>query len=996
MSDFIATPILGRWIVVCAVLLVSIRAEIAESQSRFESWTTENGLPQNSVNDILQTRDGYLWLATFGGLVRFDGVRFVVFDRSVAGIDNQRVFALHEDRTGTLWAGAENGMVIRYRRGVFTTFTQEDGLPPGVVHRIEEAEDGALWINAVGGIARFDGERFVARTPNDFSHQVEAPPPTRYLDVWWREDAGVLHALVKGRVRTYAIRELIGNAQVTRVTVDRRGNLWINTNGNCVVKASGERIQKLTARDGLPPGHSEGLFFEGSGGETWFGDGRQIYRIAGGTHERLQLPGMPNSGFRSFYVDNEGSTWIGTTTSGLHRLTHAPVTLYDARDGVSLRVAYTILQDRAGVIWVSAGGLHRYAGGRFATVNPSDGFSGLVRCLYEDSSGTVWMGTDRGLASLQNGKWTPYEDRSGYLQTAVAAMVQDKAGTYWYGTVAGLVSVNRHKVERYTAADGLSHNRVTALFEDREGALWIGTFQGLTRLANGQFRRYTAREGFIGSDVRALHQDRDGVMWIGTYDGGLYRLAGERLTRFTRADGLHDNGVFQILEDDNGFLWTGSNRGIQRVSRRELNDMADGRRRRLTPVVLGTKDGLATVEVNGGAQPAGLKTADGKLWFPTMGGLAVVDPADAASGLRTPKVLIEEVRVAGSAVDASSAVQVPSDAPAIDIRYTAPTFVSAGFVRFRHRLVGLQNDWNEAGERRDASFYGLPPGRYTFQVIASGNGGEWSADGASLQLVVLPPFWRTSWFLGLNVSAIVALAFAAHRVRVRHLQRLRVLGERFSQRLIENQERERARISGDMHDSLGQGLRIIRKLARAAQQAAPGGQPSEETFAEISGLAERVQSEITEIAYGLRPHHLDTLGLSKTIESMIRRVERSGDIRFVTDVAAVDDLIPTESRIHLFRIIQEAVSNIAQHSNATEALVALAADGRRIHLRIEDNGVGISSAKDDTARDSANGFGLMGMRERARILGAHLTVQSAPGGGTAIVMTLPLERSSDD
>jgi signal transduction histidine kinase len=248
----------------------------------------------------------------------------------------------------------------------------------------------------------------------------------------------------------------------------------------------------------------------------------------------------------------------------------------------------------------------------------------------------------------------------------------------------------------------------------------------------------------------------------------------------------------------------------------------------------------------------------------------------------------------------------------------------------------------------------------------------------------------------LNVSAIVALAFAAHRVRVRHLQRLRVLGERFSQRLIENQERERARISGDMHDSLGQGLRIIRKLARAAQQAAPGGQPSEETFAEISGLAERVQSEITEIAYGLRPHHLDTLGLSKTIESMIRRVERSGDIRFVTDVAAVDDLIPTESRIHLFRIIQEAVSNIAQHSNATEALVALAADGRRIHLRIEDNGVGISSAKDDTARDSANGFGLMGMRERARILGAQLTVQSAPGGGTAIVMTLPLERSSDD
>jgi ligand-binding sensor domain-containing protein/signal transduction histidine kinase len=980
-------------VIVWLGLLPSLAANAA-AQHRFDSWTTENGLPQNSVNDILQTRDGYLWLATHGGLVRFDGMRFVIFDRSTQGIESQRVRALHEDRQGALWAATEDGMLIRYRNGRFVTYTSKDGLPHAVAVRIEEDDEGCLWVTWAGSMTKFDGQRFVDMKPEHFANRVAAPPRARYHDVWWTQDSIGLHVLVKGRVQTVSVRSELNGAGITGVIADRRGNLWIHTRGAGVIKVSDGRLRRYTTRDGMPSNDPDGAVHEGHDGELWVADRDKVYRIKDGKPESFKLPGAPISGLRSFLVDDEGSVWLGTTASGLHRFSDASISVHAERDGVSLVGAYSILADRTGAIWIGSNGLKRYANSRFTSSWSTAGTSrDQVTSIYEDTAGTLWVGTAGGLRYFRSGRFTPYEDPSGLLNGSISAIHEDRSGTFWFATDSGLVQSTGGRFTRYTTAEGLSHDRITALFEDRRGALWIGTLQGLTRLKNGAFTAYREHDGFIGSWVRAFHEDSDGILWVGTYDGGLYRLANERLTRFTRNEGLHDNGVFQILEDADGFFWMGSNRGISRISRRELIDVAEGRRRTVTPVVFGVRDGLSSVEVNGGRQPAGLKTADGKLWFPTMGGVAVIDPAAIRIKAKPPFAVIEAVRLNGDRVDSTGEIRVPPSVRALEIEYTAPGFVKPEQIRFRYRLTGLdglEDEWIEAGARRSVGFHGMSPGRYRFEVIAASHDGVWTTAGSSVEIVVVPPFWRTWWFIALAVAGAASIALAGHERRVRGLRRLHTLQEEFSRQLIDSQERERRRVSNEMHDSLGQHVAIIKRTARTSRETVTDQAAVGEAFDEIAALAERINGEMTEIAYDMRPHQLDTIGLSKTIESMVRRVGRTCDIQLTPDIASIDDAIPEASQIHVFRIVQEAVSNIVKHSDATCGKVIIARGVTSLEIRVHDDGTGFSSESLDAVRSTAHGAGLVGIRERARILGGQAEIQSSAQTGTTVAVTLPL------
>ena len=379
---------------------VTSNAAAVTLQPKFDAWTTENGLPQNSVNDILQTRDGYLWLATYGGLVRFDGVRFVVFDTSFEGIRSQRVRALHEDRRGTLWAGTEDGMLIRYRDRRFITYDNEDGLPHDAATRIEEDEAGDLWITFVGTVTRFDGERFQNFGPADFDNRVAGPPGHRFIDTWWRHDAAGFHALVGGRVRAYAIDGELNGAGVSRVLTDKCGNLWITTTNAGLIKAAPERIQRYTRHDGLPIGHRDGLFLTDCKDNVWFQDSRlKVYRVRNGDAEPITVPTL-----LAVYEDREGSVWLGMSAAGLRRLRDTSVTTLTERDGLSLERVYSILEDRAGAVWIGTwdAGLNRYANGRFSSYGLAEGLPSFrITCIYEDRSGRLWVGTDNGTQLLR-------------------------------------------------------------------------------------------------------------------------------------------------------------------------------------------------------------------------------------------------------------------------------------------------------------------------------------------------------------------------------------------------------------------------------------------------------------------------------------------------------------------------------------------------------------------------------------------------------------------
>ncbi len=949
-----------------------------------ENWTTENGLPQNSINDILQTRDGYLWLATFGGLVRFDGARFVVFDRSIEGIRSQRIKALCEDRKGTLWAGTEEGMLIRYRDGMFTTYTVEDTLHSEEVFRIEEDDAGNLWITGRGVVFKFDGERFVNYRPETVALHMGGYPGGR---VSWRQDSAGLHCVIKGSVQTYATPSLLQTAQIIGVSIDRYGNLWVQTRGAGVAKLTNEQSELYTVREGLPSDDVEGLFLEDRKGNLWLADHKGgLYRIRDGKYELINT--FPGDSLIALYEDREGSVWVGTPV-GLYRIPESTITLHTEREGLSLNWVYSVLQDRAGAIWMGTwgGGLNKYENGRFIRYRlRGDLDPDRITCIYEDLSGRLWVGANDGVSYFNNGRFKTYEDKLSFLKRDVWAIHEDHTGNLWFGTDAGLVRLKEGKFTKYTTKDGLSYDVIRSLFEDRSGTLWIGTDQGLTRLKDGVFTTYTEHDGFIGNQVRAMHEDGDGGLWIGTYDGGLYRLKDERLTRYTTKEGLHDNGVFQILEDDAGNLWMGCNRGIYRVSRRELNDFAEGRARSINSTVYGMKDGLATLECNGGRQPSGLKTKDGKLWFPTMGGVAVVDPKSMQIN-PAPPVIIEEFRIGNDVSDFLGGVRIGPDKGTFEIRYTAPSFIKPEHVKFKYKLIGLDEDWIDAGDRRTANYNRIPPGRYKFVVIAANSDGVWNTEGQNIEIVVVPPFWRTSWFLALALFFLGCIIVLAHRRRVRHLRRKHEEQKAFSQKLIESQESERKRIASGLHDGLGHDLLLVKNSALLGLTMAEDGSPEKEQFEEISEQTSKALAGIREIAQNLRPYHLDRLGLRDALEFMVEEIGNSSNIRFSALIDPIDGLMSKEAELNMYRIVEESINNIIKHSGATEAKVVLRHEGRRVQLMIEDNGKGFNPSPGKPAR----GFGLTGISERARMLGAKEVIDSIPSQGTTITVTVMIQ-----
>jgi signal transduction histidine kinase len=480
----------------------------------------------------------------------------------------------------------------------------------------------------------------------------------------------------------------------------------------------------------------------------------------------------------------------------------------------------------------------------------------------------------------------------------------------------------------------------------------------LARFTNGRFTNWTERDGLPSKFVRALYEDRDGVLWIGTYDGGLGRFKDGKFTRYTVREGMFDNGVFQILEDDRGQFWMSSNRGIHRVNKRELNEFAEGRRRAITSVSYGKSDGMLNAECNGGCWPAGLKTRDGKLWFPTQEGAAVIDPQALPTNSQPPSVVIEAVLLDRSPVaapresaadfpaqnngaltrrPAASPLRIPPDNLDLEIQYTALSFINSERLRFKYQLKGWDHDWVEAGTRRAAYYSHVEPGHYTFTVLAANSDGVWNETGASLALVVLPAWYETWWFRALLAAALAGVTFAFYRARIRRLQREQAAQQQFSRGLIESEEQERKRIAAELHDSLGQNLLVIKN--RAAMAKSPGASTSQE-LDEIARLAAQSIEEVREISQNLRPYQLDRLGLTRALHGLVKKVSASSKLKCAAYITPVDRVFASEAETNLFRIVQEALNNVLKHSGATEARVVVERDETQVRLLIEDNGRG--------------------------------------------------------
>jgi signal transduction histidine kinase len=965
----------------------------AAAEYRFDRWTGESGLPQNAVYSILQTRDGYLWLTTLDGLVRYDGVRFTVFDKSnTKEFVTSRFIRLFEAHDGSLWIVAEDNGLVVYQGGRFTSYTTEDGLPSKDVRVVREDEAGNILVFTTGGTARYQNGRFVRAAEH-------ASLPVSLIFRHWfggasYADAAGLHVFRGGRYQTYAQSDGLPSLNVTSLYEDQRGVLWAGTKDAGLFRLKDGRFTSYTARDGLPALEVNlKAAYEDREGNVWLATDRGLGRLKDGKFiSYSETPGLSNQIVHNFYEDREGNLWLGTHSEGLFRIRKQSVTVYSERDGLSLNNVYTILEDREGRVWTGTWGegLNRFKDGVF-TRRGGKGWPPhtLITALYEDREGRLWIAHDAGLSILKDDEFTAFSGNDVVRKLLVQAILQDRAGTFWFGCLAGLVKYEGGQLTVYTTKDGLADNNVTTLLGDSAGALWIGTYKGLSCFKDGKFINYAGQEGLRDKHVRALHEDAEGVLWIGTYDSGLVRLKDGGLTSYTTRDGLFNNGAFHIIEDEAGQLWMSCNRGIYRVGKRELNDFAAGRLNHVTSISYGKEDGMLSVECNGGRQPAGWQTRDGRLWFPTQGGVAVIDPKSLSVNTEPPPVLIEEVFVEGQPVGFNRPVEMFPGQNSFEIHYTGLSFIKPEHVRFKYKLEGLDGDWVDAGARRTAYYSYVPPGTYTFRVLAANSDGVWNERGTSVRLVVLPPFWRTWWFYGLLAASVAGAAWLIYERRVRQLKRAHETQLAFSRQLIASQERERKRIAAELHDSLGQSLVVIKTQAALGLSRPDDHARALEQMAEISTAASEAISEVKEIAYNLRPYQLDRLGLTKAVEGILEKVSASSDINFSARLDEIDGVFSKEAEINIYRIVQESLNNILKHSAATEARLEIKRDGRGVLITIQDNGQGFTPETGERAR----GLGLMGISERARMLGAKHELKSVPGKGTSLTIHLGLEDS---
>ncbi len=714
-------------------------------------WRTDDGLPQNSVTSIVQTRDGYIWIGTFGGVARFDGVKFTIFNSgNTKGLSGNRIISLFEDDSGVLWVGFESGGMARYANGKFTSFTAQNGAPDGAYRILDSDRDGNLWIASITNnpdesrLNSFSNERFKAFSAEEgLSEGIIGFAEDNKDDIWVSTTRG-LYIYENGKFR------FVTETNKPSVINPRKdGGLWVSNDELLSQYDNGvfTRLKETKANYG-------GTLYEKNDLLWLFVDGAKPKYRQDGQFIEADLPHT----LRAIINDKEGNLWIGTIGGGLVRLREKKLKTYTRDEGLAADDVSAITEDKNGSIWIANYQLVQLKDGKLTTYPETAG----VETLFADSDGGLWFKTKAHLAYLKNGSLTKYPDIR-----FPEAIFRDSKGQLWLSANDGIGQLVDGKLN-IIRNDSLIARRVGFITEDREGAIWFGSADGMIRFRDGQFTDYTTEQGLSNNYVRAIYEDADGAFWIGTYGGGLNRFKDGKFTQITTHSGLFDDIVSRILVDDEDNFWMSGNRGIYRVSRRELNDFADGRIASVNSISYGKADGMLTEETNGPHSPAGWRTRDGRLWFPTIEGVVVIDPKEAASAA-TPTV-IEQVLFDKSALDLYGDRVAPPGEGDLEIQYTGLSFIAPEKVRFRYKLEGYDENWIEAGTRRAAFYTKLPPGEYTFRVMSTNSNGEWNEEDAAIQFTLNPHFYQTKLFYALCAITLAAIGFGFYRLRVRGLR----------------------------------------------------------------------------------------------------------------------------------------------------------------------------------------------------------------------------------
>ncbi|WP_324672844.1 two-component regulator propeller domain-containing protein [Hymenobacter sp. GOD-10R] len=994
----------------------------------FHTFTTANGLSQNSVAAMLQDRRGFLWLGTQDGLNRFDGAAFHVFrndPQRPGSLSSNYVLSLAQDRQGKIWIGTGGGGLCQYNpiTGRMRIFQSKSYAPGSITDNFVRVvfcdQEGRIWVGTEDGLhqVRNDGrpvQRF-QHAPNEEAgvrhNSIRAIAQTADGALWVGTGEGKVSRLDPRTNQLVPHPRWQANSAITALFPDGQGGLWAGTeiDGVVYLGAHGEPPQIIRANNqpgGLPSNNVRALLLTKQG-TLWVGTAMGLARYR--TQEKkfdtfLHVQHDPHSlsgnVVQSLFEDRTGLLWVGTE-AGLSSFSGQPVpfTSYpiSRRGGGPLWAVY---EDGAGRAWIGteSEGLVCYnpktGERREFRHNPQDAGSlseDHVRALWLDRQGRLWVGTQsQGLDCLEPGsnQFRHYrhdpEGRYTISDNFIRAIYEDKQGRLWIGTENGLNKYDpisgKFTTFQHNPKDpaSLSNNFVRAVCQDHDGQLWIGTGGGGLCQFDPQtekFRAYRVKSkggrSLSSNFVRTILEDRAGVLWIGTEGGGFCRLDDKQkgyFTAFREPQGLPNDMVYGILEDDQGSLWLSTNKGIAcfMPRTRQFHNFD-------------TRDGLVQDEYNAGAYYRG---RSGRFYFGGVSGLVVFRPDEVRINHVPPTLVLTDFRKFNEPVELDTSIterRVIHLSPRdyfFSLEFAALNFRRPDKNRYAYRLENFDPGWVMTGNRHEATYTNLGPGTYTFWVRAANNDGVWSKAKPGLTIIVEPPWYQTWWFRVLGSWGVFGVLFFAYRVRVRQLLAM---------------ERVRHGIARDLHDDMGSTLSSISILSQLARNHQQHQRPDqvERLLEQIGESSRRMLDAMDDIVWAINPAHDSLDDVTARMRRFASEVLESRGIDFSFRVApSVQGLrLDMQARREFFLLFKEAVNNLAKYAQAKEAAINLLYERNRLILKVEDDGVGF----DPQAPARGGGNGMVNMRARAAVLKGTLTIQTAPGQGTKIELSIPLD-----
>ena len=925
-----------------------------------QSWVMENGLPQNTVQALAQTSDGFLWIGTEVGLVRFDGNSFVTYDQNsrTIALPGNDVQALLAAPDGALWIGTSDGLA-RLQNGTVVAFTTANGLPSNAIRSLRQGSADNVIVSTQLGDVRIEATRVMPLQSN-----------TPQEDL-----AGLRLHLPNGT-----------EAVVNRTTIELSRNARTQHTFTIGHDLPGTRIQTASAD---------------RSGSVWIGTNAGLVRYASGKLDRFPLTDpLATASILSILEDHEGNLWVGTESGGLHILRDERFHALGSRDGLSSDSTTTVVEDAAGTLWVGTSGFGLNAvtrsGDAFTktkTYTTRDGLtSDIILSLATAPDGDLWAGTPDGLNRIRRGAITNYTTADGLPDDFIRSLHVDPDGSLWIGTRRGLAHLALNSglhIDTYTQATGLGSDLVGAMARDTKGNLWVATLAGLSRLSANSapaITNFTVTNGLSSNVITSLLPRSDGTLLIGTQDHGWNKWNGQSFNPVTflapvkprevpsSLVGLDHSTIHAILDDQIGHLWFATASGIARCD-------CDMQGHYSHWLEFGPADGLRTRQMATNSHPSAWRSRDGLLWFATPKGLIEVDPAHFPVNTVPPPVAL--VRFAVDDIDQplnDSALKVPAGHNHFQFDYAGLSFTAPQKVRYRYMLEGFDHQWTEAGSRRSAYYTSIPPGHYTFRIQAANNDGVWNSAGTALSFQLRPHFYQTFWFYLLLLAFAAALVFLAFRLRLLRAER------EFRAVLA-----ERTRIAREVHDTLAQGyvgvsvqLEVLSELLRHNKTEAAVRHLDTTRQHVREGLADARQS-----IWALRSQDSG----ENTLPVQLRRVTEQANSHGLESAFSLYGAyrpMPPGTEREILRIGQEAIHNVKKHAGARHLSVQLEYGPAELALIVRDDGRGFDSS--NGAGSSAGHYGLTGMRERTDLIGGTLEVASEIGVGTTVRLHLTTPR----